>query len=187
MMEGLALLNTKIDEFKRSHGPFEQERHEQLSRFKTISNLEEFTALEEQLKEPLMETKYFKELSIVCSEKKTGHNNAYALVDTIFDRKFMTRCSWTGGTKGEPKYCFKAFPKTIDLFLKVVHQYDKTFTKPICEDFFKNIMRNSTKRNTAKRVRISTTKKKIKKSAAENKLQYENRPGTSNVSLNQTQ
>lgn len=92
----------------------------------------------------------------------------------------MTRCFWGGGTKGEPKQCSKLFILylliiyvLIILFLKVVHQYDKTFTKPICEDFFKNVMRHSSKRNIAKRVRDSTTKK-MKKSEATKDRQDQN-------------
>lgn len=34
-----------------------------------------------------METKYLQELSIIFSDKRTGHNNAYALVDAMFDRQ----------------------------------------------------------------------------------------------------
>lgn len=65
-----------------------------------------------------------------------------------------------------------------------MHQYDETFTIPNCEDFFKNVMRHSTKRNKAKRVRNSTTKKKNKNRAAENQLQDADRPdqGLPNIS-----
>lgn len=169
ILKGLALVNTKLEEyFTRPQKQFQQEQHEQSS-FKIITNIEEFTAFEEQLKDPIMEIKFFKEFSIVCSEKKTGHNNAYTLVDAMFDRKLMTRCSWGGGTKGEPKHCFKAFSKTIDLFLKVVHQYDETFTSQHL-------------RNMSKRVRNSTTKKKINKSKIENQAQGKSSPGLSSVS-----
>ncbi|XP_046975360.1 uncharacterized protein LOC124541488 [Vanessa cardui] len=113
------------------------------------------------------------QLSIICH--KSGINNAYALVDTMFDRQFMKRCSWGEGSKGEPKHCFKAFPKTIALSLKVVHKYDKTFSNTICEEFF------STQRNTATRERNSTTKKKTKKTEANNKLPEEI-PGLSSAS-----
>ncbi|XP_050563645.1 uncharacterized protein LOC126913018 [Spodoptera frugiperda] len=185
ILKGLAKINTKLDEyFTRSQGPFQQERQEQPSHFKIITNIDELTNFEEQLKCPLMVSKYFEQLSIICRHKKSAQNNAYALVDSMFDRKLMTCCSWGGGSKGEPKHCFKAFSKTIDLFLKVVHQYDETFTKPNCVDFFKNVMRHSTKRNKAKRVRNSTTKKKNKNRAAENQLQDADRPdqGLPNIS-----
>lgn len=38
-----------------------------------------------ETKNPIMETKYLQELSIIFSDKRTGHNNAYALVDAMFD------------------------------------------------------------------------------------------------------
>ena len=47
---------------------------------------------------------------------------------------------------------------------------------PICEDFFKNVLRHSTKRNAAKRVRISTMKNKKKICQAVVNQLPENRP-----------
>lgn len=81
----------------------------------------------------------------------------------MFDREFLTGCSWAGGTRGEgSKICFKSNQNTIDLFFKIVHMSDDNFTMQECNSFLKNVLRNAKKRHNSKNLRISHQKKRAK-------------------------
>lgn len=104
-------------------------------------------------------------LSYLCGRKGTGNgiNNCYMLIDVIFSRKFMTYCSWTGGARNQKeKIPFKVYKNVISLFFKVIHLSDKDFTLKECEEFFKNVIRNSTRRNESNIIRTSAVKKRPK-------------------------
>lgn len=112
-------IGTQFDEYvKRSTEIKIQEAND----FKPISDKEELDAFEDQLKDPTMVSIVKNKLSVVCgSGKGRGSNNAYALVDVMFTRKFMTICSWAGGSKrSTSKICFKVYTRTINLFYELI-------------------------------------------------------------------
>ncbi|KAF5283126.1 hypothetical protein FQR65_LT14055 [Abscondita terminalis] len=106
---------------------------------------------------------YVEKFSYICGKKGNGNglNNCYLLVDRIFSRKFMTLCSWAGGARdNKEKIAFKMFKNTIHLFFQIINMSDETFTLKDCEEFFKNVIRNSKKRHESSMLRTSKTKRR---------------------------
>ena len=98
--------------------------------------------------------------------KGHGFNNCYVLIDKFFSRKFMTFCSWDGGDrKNSEKIPFKMYRNTINLFFRLIHLSDNDFTLTECEQFFKKVIHNSTRRSQSSMIWASKTKQKPKKLA----------------------
>lgn len=132
--------------------------------FLPIDNLESLQNMEKALKDNDIADQIKEKLSIVCgSDKGKGANNCFALVDVMFTRKFLTKCSWSGGSRGDVKTCFKMFTRVIKLFFEIIYQSDNAFTFQECESFFKIILKNSVKRLSAKLMRKSTPRNRRKK------------------------
>lgn len=132
-----------------------------------IANIEELQKFENLLVNPDAATEVKKKYSVICGRGKgKGIDNAYTLVDAIFERSFLQKCSWAGGSRSnESKICFKSHTKLINTFFLIIHESDNTFTLNECHNFFKNILKNSRQRNESKKIRTSATKNrpKIKK------------------------
>ena len=98
------------------------------------------------------------------SGKGRGLNNCYALIDVMLTRRFLTECSWAGGSKNATSktHCFKVYNRVIILFFEVIQHADKSFTLLECETFFKNIFKNSETRIASKMLRASATKTRVK-------------------------
>lgn len=129
--------------------------------FDAINNLVELEKLETKLANKADMDEYVHKFSYVCGRKASGNglSNCYILVDKIFSRKFMTLCSWAGGARdGKEKIPFKMFKNILNLFFRVVRLSDDNFTLKNCEDFFKAVIRNSTKRNESSLSRSSRSK-----------------------------
>uniref|UniRef100_A0A6P7G1D7 Uncharacterized protein LOC114334910 n=1 Tax=Diabrotica virgifera virgifera TaxID=50390 RepID=A0A6P7G1D7_DIAVI len=136
----------------------------------SIDTVQQLEAFEQKLRDKDNMKENVKKLANVCGNKGNGNgiNNCYLLVDRLFTRKLMTLCSWAGGARGEgEKVAFKTFKNVISLFYNVVHLSDDSFTQKDCEDFFKNVIRNSTRRNKSTLSRISTIKRRSKKNTSE--------------------
>lgn len=133
--------------------------------FQHIVNNEQLRCLEHSLENPEKEFELKKKLAYICGKGKgRGVNNAYALIDVMFDRQFLKTCSWAGGSRStETKVCFKSFTKVIKLFFEIVLDSDNSFTLNECHNFFKNVLKNSTQRCKSKNLRTSTTKHRPKK------------------------
>lgn len=75
----------------------------------------------------------------------------------------MTLCSWAGGARDKKeKIPFKIFKNVINLFFKAVSMSDRDFTLKDCEDFFKNVIRISTRRNQSVAIHNSAIKRRPK-------------------------
>ncbi|XP_030745005.1 uncharacterized protein LOC115888657 isoform X2 [Sitophilus oryzae] len=138
---------------------------------KQIETIEDLDALEESLRDKEIMKEKTEKLSYVCGKRGDGHgvNNSFTLVDRMFTRKFMTLCSWAGGARGErEKVAFKMYKNVILLFYNVIQLSDKSFTHKDCEEFFKNVIRNSTRRSKSDFSRASTVKRRSKKIASQN-------------------
>ncbi|XP_065092432.1 uncharacterized protein LOC135713274 [Ochlerotatus camptorhynchus] len=135
--------------------------------FSPITSVDGIKALEQNLKEEL-----FTKRLIIHMKKQIGHtgdncngqNVCYELIDHFFDRKVLLLCSWSGGSKGEtPKFSMKDCERILNIFFKIVHSVNITFSRKLLEDFFKKITRNSKKRSEAKGMRQSSIHRRIKK------------------------
>lgn len=91
-------------------------------------------------------------MSAICGEdgKQNGINCSYILVDHFFTRRFMTKCSWAGGSRNsdEGKIPFKIYLNTMSLFHTLVQKADKDCSMIHCQQFFKKVIKNSTRRNS---------------------------------------
>ncbi|KAH9629824.1 hypothetical protein HF086_011474 [Spodoptera exigua] len=68
--------------------------------FNPINSLDSLQKLEDTLKDDMSTTAIIKKLSFVCGTGKgRGLNNCFTLVDVMFDRSFLTTCSWAGGAR----------------------------------------------------------------------------------------
>lgn len=130
--------------------------------FKLITNISMLQKFEDDLKNPDLKHEIRNKLNVVCSKGiGKGYNNCFMLADTMFSRKFMTECSWLGGSRMEsPKVPFKSFVNTLNLFFEIIHDSDETFTKMECEIFLKRIIKHSKQRYVSKGLRTSTRKRR---------------------------
>lgn len=112
--------------------------HPLLKNFKPVDSLEDIDLLEAKLKDEDFMKSLIDKLSFICgkSGKEHGYNVCYTIVDNLFTRKFMTLCSWAGGSRGdEGKIPFKAYRNIIKFFFKLVHLADCQFTVENCVIF----------------------------------------------------
>ncbi|KAF9791794.1 hypothetical protein SFRURICE_020193 [Spodoptera frugiperda] len=162
ILSKLSTLGTKIEEFLRKT---QQEKVTNNLGFTPIDDILALQNFDDALKQKDCLNSFKEKLSLVCgSGKGRGLNNCYALVDVMFTRRFLTECSWAGGSKNASakKHCFKAHSRVITLFFEIIQLSDKSFTLLECETFFKNILKNSERRNASKMLRASATKNRVK-------------------------
>lgn len=180
MLEKIANISAQFDEFiKRTSQSVRIENHKQEVDVVMITDKKSLDDFDESLKNKETAREIKKTLSVVCGQGKgKAINNAYALLDTMFDRKFLVNCSWAGGTRAEGnKICFKSYENTIELFFEVIHMSDKEFTKQECNNFFKNVLRNAKKRCNSQNLRMSHQKKRASKlKKVEKNPEGENKP-----------
>lgn len=114
VLEKLANISTQLDEFMQriSVAALTGKSERDVDNiFKPITNKKRFDDFEESLKSEHKKQEIKKLLSVICRKGKgRAINNAYALLDGMFDREFLTVCSWAGGTRAEgSKICFKSY------------------------------------------------------------------------------
>lgn len=137
ILNKLSTLSTNIHEFLRQT---HQDKITSNIGFKPIDNILDLQNLDDALKQKDCLHSFKEKLSLVCGTGKgRGLNNCYALVDVMFTRRFLTECSWAGGSKNAEakKNCFKAYHRVINLFFEVIQHSDKTFTLLECEAFLR--------------------------------------------------
>lgn len=143
--------------------PSKQKDVESVPSIEQLNTVDELNELERKLQNKTTMDDYVEKLSYVCGRKGIGISNCYTLVDRVFSRNLMTFCSWAGGARDEKeKIPFKMYKNVITMFFKVIHLSDRDFTFKDCEDFFKNVVRNSTRRNESNMVRNSAVKRRPK-------------------------
>lgn len=160
MMLNLSQTLTQFEEFMKR-----KTQNTEILDFQRINDCVQLRRLEQLLENPEQELELKRKLASVCGKGKgRGINNAYALVDVMFDRKFLKTCSWAGGSRStESKICFKSFTKVIKFFFDIVFESDNSFTLTECHIFLKNVLKNSSQRCKSKNLRTSTTKHRPKK------------------------
>ncbi|KXJ81585.1 hypothetical protein RP20_CCG018755 [Aedes albopictus] len=135
--------------------------------FHAVSSIEELQELEHNLEDADYARKlmrHMKQIIGTTGDQYNGPNFCYELVDRFFDRKFMTKCSWTGQSRSEEaKYALQTFTRILDLFFSIVKSVNEHFTQKALNEFFKSITRNSKKRSEAKLLRQSAVKRRGRK------------------------
>lgn len=98
----------------------------EITDFQLIQNKEQLQNLEQLLLSSDKVSEIKKQLSVVCGKGKGREiNNAYALIDAMFNRNFLKSCSWAGGSRTtSSKICFKSFTNVIKLFMNIIHESD---------------------------------------------------------------
>lgn len=91
-------------------------------------------------------------------------------MDQFFNRDFLIKCSWAGGSRDEDrKIAFKSYKNIINAFFSIIHLADSNFSVTDCENFFKVVIKNARRRaniDVSKNKRMSTFKNRP------NNLQY---------------
>ncbi|VEN50473.1 unnamed protein product [Callosobruchus maculatus] len=131
-----------------------------------INTVEDMSSFNQKLSDNTIMKDFIQKMSYVCGKQGNGHglNNCYILIDRLFTRKFMTLCSWAGGSRYQnEKVAFKSFKNVIKLFFEVIRLSDDSFTMKDAEEFLKNVIRNSTRRNESQMVRSSRIKRRQSK------------------------
>lgn len=159
----LAMARSKIREFDR------------------IDSLQQMNDLEKKLQKSVYKQHLIHRMSHICGESGNmiGLNCSYLLADHFFTRRFITECSWAGGSRsGGEKIAFMKYENIINLFQTLVQKADKSFSMIHCHKFLKKIISNSRTRNVSGPIaKISTSRcKKQRKVSAPN----ENRRRRSN-------
>lgn len=79
---------------------------------------------------------------------KYGRKIAYALVDKLFSREFLTQCSWTGSSKrNSPKHNFSTATSFFKAFYEIVKKADTRYSMTEAKEFFQlKVLRNSATR-----------------------------------------
>lgn len=96
------------------------------------------------------------------------------LIDLIFTRQFLNKCSWAGGSRKEQsKICFRAYNRIFDFFFDIINLTDKDFSKEDCKTFFKNILRYSLSRSKCKQIRTSSSRNRPKRKEVTNNMEIE--------------
>lgn len=165
ILSKLAEMQTQFDEIAIQL--FKPKENTESLNIKPITSLKEFQEFENLLStdDPEVISQLKNKFSVVCSKGKgKGYNNAYILIDVLFERNFLRDCSWAGGSKSDKiKICFKSFRNTIKFFFDTLHESDEDFTLVDCHKFLKIILRNSLQRSITKQLRLSSKKNRPKK------------------------
>lgn len=162
----LNVMANKINKTPCTNDTYENEKKATNISIDKIKTADELDKLETLLQDNATVQDYVDRLSIVCGQKGNGNglNHCYLLVDRLFSRQFLTLCSWAGGSRDKKeKIPFKIYKNVINLFFKIIHLSDTTFTIKDCEEFFKSIIRNATRRSQSNMVRTSSIKRRPRK------------------------
>ncbi|KAJ2939877.1 hypothetical protein O0L34_g6577 [Tuta absoluta] len=132
---------------------------------KPIDSAEDLENLELVLSDETQKNRLTKLYSILCTKSSgNGGTCAYKLLDVMFTRDFICKCSWSGGSRGKDiKIGFKQYKNVLNFFFSMVHYWDPNFTIEDNERFFKVVLRNALKRKEMKNLRATTARAKRSK------------------------
>lgn len=124
-------------------------------KLKPIDSINDLENLELLLLDPVERNKLMKMYSVVCTTAE-GHGItcAYKLIDLLFTREFLCKCSWSGGSRGSPiKLPLKKYKNILDFCFKLIYSWDKSYTLEDNEKFFKLVLLNAVQRKNFKNLR----------------------------------
>lgn len=180
IMKKLAEISVQLEEIKENRRPFVstlgEARGPQKEKFtiEPITKVEELERFNNQLSDIDIFESFLQKYSILCSASRgSGFNCAYRLLDALFSKEFLCKCSWTGGSRGtDVKIGFKGYKNIVRFFFEIVNSWDCNYTVETNEEFLKTVLRNALKRKSTKNIRKSS--KKTKKSTKKNNDQEKN-------------
>ncbi|CAH0398763.1 unnamed protein product [Chilo suppressalis] len=138
---------------------------------KPLANVKELEELECKLSDNVEKSLLEQRFEFLCTRSAgKGINCAYKLLDIIFRRDFLCKCSWSGGSRGNAtKIGLKGFKNVLSFFYNMVHSWDPLYTYEDNENFFKMVTKNATKRSEIKDLRASTKRKRQEVKESKNK------------------
>ncbi|XP_049878382.1 uncharacterized protein LOC126375474 [Pectinophora gossypiella] len=128
---------------------------------KPVDSVGDLENLESMLSDDNMKKRLTKIYSILCTKSiGNGGTCAYKLLDALFTREFICKCSWSGGSRGkEIKVALKGYKNVLNFFFAMVHSWDEKFSVEDSERFFKIVLKNALKRKETKNIRSSSQRK----------------------------
>ncbi|XP_055915887.1 uncharacterized protein LOC129948829 [Eupeodes corollae] len=141
VMTGIAKLLTQVDQrvIDEKHNVIKEAAED----FQKISTEVQAQQFEENLMETSFKCEMVRKTSFFIGKNGKrfgqGWTCCYELVDAIFVRNFLTKCSWTGCSKKyeEGKIPFFKFKNILILFAEVVVEADPQFSLEKTKDFSK--------------------------------------------------
>lgn len=128
-----------------------------------IKNKEQLDEFEKNLSDPEKRQMLWDKYTMLFSRKENGVTCAYILIDALFCRKFITQCSWSGGSRGSgSKIPLKIYTNIITFFHEIIHECDNNFSLMECHKFIKSVLKNAIKRSESKQERMSVQRNRRK-------------------------
>lgn len=141
-----------------------------------VNSLDELKSLEENCKDEEFVMEAIRSIGRIFGKNQQTGNGATVclrLVDSLFTREFLTKCSWTGlsRTRSEDgsiitKIGFQRFERVIDLFYQTVSYSDPVYPVEECNNFLRRCLQNAKQRfEEVKGIRNTSSRKRRKKIA----------------------
>ncbi|XP_040173681.1 uncharacterized protein LOC120906233 [Anopheles arabiensis] len=117
----------------------------------------------EKFEKDLDEEEYYTQVVSLLKQKnidKDINNRMLATLDALFDRSFLTKCTWTGISKSGTKIAMHSFINVVNLFKCVGSTNLVPVTDETVRGFFMNRLKHALERSKAKGLRKSTSHKR---------------------------
>ncbi|XP_052901515.1 uncharacterized protein LOC128309149 [Anopheles moucheti] len=117
----------------------------------------------EQLEKDIEEEDYFIQISGLLKQELTDkdvNNRMLAALDALFERIFLTQCTWTGISKTGNKIAMHTFRNVIKLFQCIGSTKLVKVTDEMVKLFFMKRLKHAIERSMAKGFRRSTCRKR---------------------------
>ncbi|EDO64028.1 AGAP012450-PA [Anopheles gambiae str. PEST] len=117
----------------------------------------------EKFEKDLDEEEYYIQIVSLLKQKindKDINNRMFATLDALFDRSFLTKCTWTGISKSGTKIAMHSFKNVVNLFKCVGSTNLVPVTDETVQGFFMNRLKHALERSKAKGLRKSTSRKR---------------------------
>ncbi|XP_053665730.1 uncharacterized protein LOC128714874 [Anopheles marshallii] len=124
--------------------------------FEQITNLESMEALNENLLNVGFQEQIYHWLASNITESQSENRMTEAM-DLLFDKKFMTKCSWTGVGRGAEKIPMMRMVNITKLFRRIGTNNGVIVNQRMVMLFFMKKLRNAVRRSEMKHLRRSTT------------------------------
>ncbi|XP_049278382.1 uncharacterized protein LOC125761366 [Anopheles funestus] len=124
-----------------------------------ITTVEEMEKFEKDLEEE----EYFLQISNLLKQKLTDkdvNNRMLATLDALFQRIFLTQCTWTGISKTGNKIAMHTYRNILKLFQCIGSTNVVMATDEMVKLFFMKILKHAAERSMAKGIRKSTCRKR---------------------------
>ncbi|XP_052897074.1 uncharacterized protein LOC128304001 [Anopheles moucheti] len=124
--------------------------------FEQIASLESMEALNENLLNAGFQEQIYHWLASNVTESQSENRMTEAM-DLLFDKKFMTKCSWTGVGRGAEKIPMMRMVNITKLFRRIGTNNGVIVNQRMVMLFFMKKLRNAVRRSEMKHLRRSTT------------------------------